>query len=142
MNFALAEEHQMLKDLVARFVREELIPLEAGALAREAESGQLTLLQHDRDRLDRLSRELGLWGLDAPAELGGADLPVVAMVGVNEELGKTITPYDLPPDSPNLRMLLRSANAGQRARYRSPMRAAKRCRPSPSPNRARAATRP
>ncbi|AOY95793.1 acyl-CoA dehydrogenase [Cupriavidus sp. USMAA2-4] len=120
MNFALAEEHQMLKDLVARFVREELIPLEAGALAREAESGQLTLLQHDQDRLDRLSRELGLWGLDAPAELGGADLPVVAMVGVNEELGKTITPYDLPPDSPNLRMLLRSANAGQRARYLEP----------------------
>ncbi|WP_454731596.1 MULTISPECIES: acyl-CoA dehydrogenase family protein [Cupriavidus] len=120
MNFALDEEHQMLKDLVARFVREQLIPLEADALAREAQGGQLTLLPHDQARLDALSRELGLWGLDAPAEMGGADLPVVAMVGVNEELGKTITPYDLPPDSPNLRMLLKTADADQRARYLEP----------------------
>lgn len=120
MNFALDEEHQMLKDLVARFVREELIPLEAGVLAREADGGQLTLLPHEQERLDGLSRELGLWGLDAPVEMGGADLPVVAMVGVNEELGKTITPYDLPPDSPNLRMLLKTADAAQRARYLEP----------------------
>jgi hypothetical protein len=28
MDFALSEEHQMLKDLVARFVREQLLPLE------------------------------------------------------------------------------------------------------------------
>ncbi len=120
MNFVLEEEHQMLKDLVARFVREQLIPLEAGVLAREAEGGQLTLLPQEQDKLDGLSRELGLWGLDAPAEMGGADLPVVAMVGVNEELGKTVTPYDLPPDSPNLRMLLKTADAAQRARYLEP----------------------
>ncbi|WP_420994212.1 acyl-CoA dehydrogenase family protein [Cupriavidus sp. 30B13] len=120
MNFALDEEHQMLKDLVARFVREQLIPLEAGALAREAQGGQLALLPQDQERLDGLSRELGLWGLDAPAEMGGTDLPVVAMVGVNEELGKTIAPYDLPPDSPNLRMLLKTADAAQRARYLEP----------------------
>ncbi len=120
MNFVLEQEHQMLKDLVGRFVREQLIPLETGVLAREAEGGQLTLLPPEQDKLDTLSRELGLWGLDAPAEMGGADLPVVAMVGVNEELGKTITPYDLPPDSPNLRMLLKTADAAQRARYLEP----------------------
>lgn len=28
MDFALSDEHRMLKDLVARFVREELMPLE------------------------------------------------------------------------------------------------------------------
>lgn len=120
MHFVLAEEHQMLKDLVARFVREQLIPLEPTVLAREAEGGQFTLTPQEQDRLDGMSRELGLWGLDAPAEMGGADLPVVAMVGVNEELGKSITPYDLPPDSPNLRMLLKTADAAQRARYLEP----------------------
>ncbi|WP_454764369.1 acyl-CoA dehydrogenase family protein [Cupriavidus campinensis] len=120
MHFVLDEEHQMLKDLVARFVREQLIPLEPAVLAREAEGGQCTLTRQEQDRLDGMSRELGLWGLDAPAEMGGADLPVVAMVGVNEELGKTITPYELPPDSPNLRMLLKTADAAQRARYLEP----------------------
>ena len=34
---ALAEEHRMLKDLVANFVRDELMPLEAEVLEREAE---------------------------------------------------------------------------------------------------------
>jgi alkylation response protein AidB-like acyl-CoA dehydrogenase len=120
MNFDLDEEHRMLKDLVARFVRDELIPLEGTVLAREASSGQLELLPEEHRRLGKLSKELGLWGLDAPSEMGGFDLPVVAMVGVNEELGKTITPFELPPDSPNLRMLLNTANVQQRERYLAP----------------------
>jgi alkylation response protein AidB-like acyl-CoA dehydrogenase len=120
MNFELLEEHQMIKDLMARFVREQLIPLEGAAMAREATTGQLTILEEDHLRLDAMSRELGLWGLDAPLEMGGYDLPVTAMVGVNEELGKTIIPYELPPDSPNLIMLLRTADERQRATYLEP----------------------
>lgn len=120
MNFKLNEEHRMIKDLVARFVREQLMPLEAQVLAREATSGVFGLVQEEQQRLDALSRELGLWGLDAPPEMGGHDLPVMAMVGVNEELGRTVTPYDLPPDSPNLRMLMQSASDGQRERYMAP----------------------
>jgi alkylation response protein AidB-like acyl-CoA dehydrogenase len=120
MNFELDEEHRMLKELVARFVRDELIPMEPAVLAREAGGGQLSLLPEEHGRLDALSKELGLWGLDAPTEMGGFDLPVVAMVGVNEEMGKTITPYELPPDSPNLRMLLMTANEQQRQTYLAP----------------------
>ena len=36
MDFELAEEDSMLKELVHRFVRDELMPLEAEVLAREA----------------------------------------------------------------------------------------------------------
>ena len=36
LDFEIAEEHRMLKDLVARFVRDELMPLEAKTLEREA----------------------------------------------------------------------------------------------------------
>lgn len=120
MNFAIDQEHQMLKDLVARFVQEQLLPLETAALAREANTGQLTVLDEDRRRLDAMSKKLGLWGLDAPVEMGGSNLPVTAMVGVNEEMGKTILPYEFPPDSPNLVMLLRAANDRQRATYLDP----------------------
>src|ERR1700693_6651890 len=35
-------------------------------------------------------------------------------------LGKTVTPYTLPPDSPNLRMLMVTANAEQRTQYLAP----------------------
>jgi len=120
MDFALSDEHRMLKDLVARFVREELMPLERAVLERES-LGQGTLLTaEERAPLDRKSRELGLWGLDAPEDVGGSDLPEVALVGLNEELGKTVAPYVLPPDSPNLRMLMATVNGEQRAQYLAP----------------------
>ncbi len=120
MDFALSDEHRMLKDLVARFVREELMPLEKAVLDREASGQGVVLTAKERAPLDRQSRELGLWGLDAPEDIGGSDMPEVALVGVNEELGKTVTPYVLPPDSPNLRMLMVTANAEQRAQYLAP----------------------
>jgi acyl-CoA dehydrogenase len=120
MNFALSEEHQMLKDLVARFVREQLMPLEPLVLERESCGKGALLTGEEKAPLDRLSRELGLWGLDAPEDIGGADLPAVALIGINEELGKTVTPYVFPPDSPNLRMLMVTVNDEQREQYLTP----------------------
>ena len=120
MIFELSEEHRMLKDLVTRFVADELLPLEASVLAREAAGQSIELPDADRVRVDARSRELGLWGLDAPEDVGGMDLPAVAMVGVNEELGRTITPYTLPPDSPNLRMLAATVTDRQRDAYLAP----------------------
>jgi acyl-CoA dehydrogenase len=120
MDFALSDEHRMLKDLVARFVREELMPIERAVLEREAAGQGVLLTPEERKPLDEKSRTLGLWGLDAPEDVGGSDLPQVALIAVNEELGKTITPYVLPPDSPNLRMLMVTANAEQREQYLAP----------------------
>ena len=120
MDFALSDEHRMLKDLVARFGQDELMPLEPGVLAREADGKGLGIGPAEQKRLDEVSKSLGLWGLDAPEDVGGVDLPAVAMVGVNEELGKTVTPYTLPPDSPNLRMLAATVNERQREAYLAP----------------------
>jgi len=120
MDFELNEEHRMLKDLVRRFVDDELMPLEAGDLAREADGKGLGLTAAETARIDEVSKKLGLWGLDAPEDIGGADLPAVAMVGVEEELGRTVTPYTLPPDSPNLRMLMATVNERQRVAYLEP----------------------
>ena len=120
MEFELAEEHRMLKDLVNRFVTDELLPLEAGVLAREAAGQGMFLGEGEHKRIDEISKKLGLWGLDAPTDIGGSDLPAVALIGVNEELGRTITPYTLPPDSPNLRMLMATVTERQREAYLAP----------------------
>ncbi len=120
MDFELAEDHKMLKDLVARFVRDELMPLEGQVLKREAAGQGAYLTREEKARIDKVSQDLGLWGLDAPEAMGGHDLPVVAMIGVNEEMGRTVTPYTLPPDSPNLRMLAATVNARQREAYLAP----------------------
>lgn len=120
MHFGLDEEHKLLQDLVARFVRENLLPLEQKVLERDAHGQGAYLSLEERDRIDAVSREMGLWGLDAPEDVGGADLPTVAMIGVNIEMGKTCVPYHLPPDSPNLRMLMATVNEDQRERYLAP----------------------
>lgn len=120
MEFELKEEWRMLKDLVARFVREELLPLEPTLLQRETAGGGIALSPEESARIDSRSRELGLWGLDAPQEIGGADLPVAAMVGVNEEIGQSIVHYYLPPDTPNLRLLMLTATPEQKKRYLEP----------------------
>jgi len=125
MNFELCEEHRMLKDLVARFVKDELLPLEAGVLAREADGKGLGLTPDEHTHLDAVSKTLGLWGLDAPEDVGGVDLPNVAMIGVNEEMAKSVTPYTLPPDSPNLRMLMATVTERQREAYLAPYVAGK-----------------
>lgn len=120
MDFDLSEEHRMLKDLVANFVRDELIPLEQKVLARDAAGEGARITADEKAHIDKVTKALGLWGLDAPEDVGGSDLPVVAMIGVNEELGRTITPYVLPPDSPNLRMLVATVNDEQREQYLAP----------------------
>src|ERR1700761_4660663 len=112
MDFELAEEDRMLRELVHRFVKDELMPLEAGVLKREAEGGGLGIGEKETARLDAMSKSLGLWGLDAPSDVGGSDLSYVPM---------------------------RRVSAGPICRL---MGAARRCRPSVSPSPAPAPIRP
>ena len=116
MNFELPEEFRMLGELVRRFVDDHLLPLEPAVLAREARGEGAHITAEERANLDGVSKELGLWGLDAPEALGGMDLPAVALVAVNEAIGRSVVPYVLPPDSPNLRMLDATVNDAQRQR--------------------------
>lgn len=120
MLFELSEEHRMLKDLVAKFVDQELIPLEPAALAREIKGERMGLSAEEEARLHAKCKELGLWGLDVPEQFGGANLPAVALMAMNEELGRTCIPFFFPPDSPNLHMLMAACNEDQKQRYMLP----------------------
>jgi acyl-CoA dehydrogenase len=56
MEFALSEEHQMLKDLVRHFVDDQLIPLERTVLEREAAGGGTIVTPEECVSIDRKSR--------------------------------------------------------------------------------------
>lgn len=120
MNFQLEDTHRAIKELVNQFVREEMLPLESKVLAREAAGQGYVLSPEEHAHLNERTKALCLWGLDAPEEMGGFDLPQIAMVGVWEELGYTVLPFELPPDSPNLRILRDHATPEQRERYLGP----------------------
>jgi acyl-CoA dehydrogenase len=114
------EEHRMVQELVQKFVARDLMPLEPLILAREANGGKYGLTDAEEAPLRATCRELGLWALDAPEEYGGANLPTTALMGVEEEMARTVVPFTIPPDSPNLHMLVSVADAYQRERYLTP----------------------
>jgi len=120
MTVELPEEYRMLQELAAKFVDNELMPLEAAVLAREMRGQPIALTEQEEAPLLAKCRELGLWGLDVPEQIGGANLPAVARMGVYEELGRTVTPFTFPPDSPDLHMLLATASERQRKLYLEP----------------------
>jgi acyl-CoA dehydrogenase len=120
MHFELDDDHRMLRDLVQRFVADHLMPLEQAVMTREGLTGDGDLLPEEKAKLDVVSKEMGLWSLDAPVEDGGMGLPHVALIAVNEALGSTVAKYTLPPDSPNLRMLAATVNEQQRVAYLQP----------------------
>ena len=117
---SITEEHRMLQDMVAKFVARELMPLEPAVLARESTGGKYGLTEEEEAPLLAKCKELGLWGLDVPEEMGGADLPAVARMLVEEEVSRTIVPFEFPPDSPNLHMLKAVASPWQREAYLTP----------------------
>ena len=115
------EETAMIRETVARFVDRELIPLEPHYLKSKLPGGDHPeLTPEQKQRLRTVSKDLGLWGLDAPEELGGHDLPTRTMAAVHEELGRTCVPFVLPPDSPNLRMLQAVGTDAQKKKYMQP----------------------
>ena len=123
MDFTLPEELRMLRTTVARFVKEELIPLEATVIRREAERGltDAPLIPPEAEaELARKAKAIGLFGIDVPEEYGGQNLGMLAKTVVIEEMKYSITPFILPPDSPKLWMLRETCKGDQIRKYLLP----------------------
>lgn len=116
----LNDEHAMILDLVEKFVANEILPLEAAVLKREANGEHWTLTADESAMLNGKAKELGLWGLDAPEEFGGHNLPASVMVRIQEALGRTMVPFTFQPDSPNLQMLAAVGTPEQKEKYLTP----------------------
>ncbi len=123
MDFSLPEELRMLRDTVARFVREELLPLEPLVLEREASRGysdEPPLPPDVEARLHATARAIGLWGIDVPEKYGGQALGALAKCVVLEQLKYSIVPLVLRPDSPNLYYLEHACSPEQVDKYLLP----------------------
>lgn len=72
MNLEPTQEQKQIVATVRRFVREEIVPLEA-----KLDPDASELPREDFERLTRKVRDMGFWGLDIPAEYGGAGVDMV-----------------------------------------------------------------
>jgi (R)-benzylsuccinyl-CoA dehydrogenase len=116
-------EIDMLRKLVRDFREKELMPLEQTVIEREANRGlrdDPVIPPEANKRLLKVAKEIGLFGIDVPEEYGGLGLGNLAKAVVIEELSKTIVPFILPPDAPNLHFLIQCCNDEQRERYLLP----------------------
>ena len=117
----LDEQTRLIQDTVRKFVEREMIPLEPHlALPEAADDDGAGLTDAQFQRLREVSKDLGLWGLDAPEEFGGLALPYLTMVAVWEEVGRSFTHFVFPPDTPNLRMMAAVGSPEQKEKYLKP----------------------
>jgi acyl-CoA dehydrogenase len=117
MDFDLPEELQMLKDTVRKFVDKELIPIEMHTIEN------MELKPDIRERLEKKTKEMGLWMFDVPEEYGGGGLGSLAQVLVWEELSRTVA---LPSRGqgifgPEVRPILYALNPEQKKRFMDPV---------------------
>ena len=83
MDLEPTEEQQLIMDVVARFVREEIEPLEA---TLDPDASELE--PADRERLMGMTQEMGLYGMDIPEEFGGPGIDIVTRTLLAIEMAK------------------------------------------------------
>lgn len=128
MDFAIPSEHMMLKEVAQRFTTRELMPLEQLLLERELRmwtDGCSLLPEEAHAHLMRTTQEMGFWGIEVDAALGGQGLGMLAKTLVVEEMSKSLVAFSphgftLPPDAPNLYYLNDCGTAVQRGKYLAP----------------------
>ena len=117
MDFNLPEELQMLRDTVRKFVDNELIPI-------EMQTQENNELKPDiRQKLEKKTKDMGLWMFDVPEEYGGAALGSLAQVVVWEQMARTVA---LPSRGqgifgPEIRPILYALNEDQKKRFFEPI---------------------
>ncbi|HRI79357.1 MAG TPA: acyl-CoA dehydrogenase family protein [Cyclobacteriaceae bacterium] len=118
--FATARLEELLPK-VRSFVKEELLPLEAGHHSRSAEE-TYRLLDEKREKV----KTAGLWGLHVPKNEGGLGLTLCEFGQISEALAQTpfyghYTFNCQAPDIGNMELLSKFGTAEQKKKYLHPL---------------------
>lgn len=104
----------------AKFLREEIYPLEADFLRRPFKD-LLPVLSEKRERV----KALGMWAPHLPSEYGGPGLKLAEFGRLSEELGRTPIGHYLfncqAPDIGNMEVLIAHATPQQRKMFLEPL---------------------
>ena len=118
MDFRLSEEQQLIIQNVRRFIREEIRPLEA-----DLDPDAFQLPPAEYERLVGMTKAMGLYQMDIPAEYGGMGVDVVTRTLVAEEMaqhraGLYDPAYGVFGESPPAQLY--GCNEEQREKYLDP----------------------
>jgi acyl-CoA dehydrogenase len=99
VDLKLTEEEKLIKETAAQFVDKELIAREGAFLKQQAlflppgDPARRELDSNTREELTQRARQVGVWSLELPAELGGSEMGAVARVLIHREFGRSILPF-------------------------------------------------
>ena len=82
-NHEMTAEMAALKTRMQSFINDEVIPQEPVLLAEDEQAAQVMAA------LKKRARELGLWALGHPSEIGGGGLPLMDFAFLNEVIGRS-----------------------------------------------------
>ncbi len=119
MDFEIPEELKMVQSLVRNFVNDQLKPLERDILGRAADlsDARMLLPEETEEKLITMAKDMGLWGVGVPEELGGVGLSTLGNCLVEEELAQTVIPFNFGDVTP----ILFDCNAEQKEKYLLPV---------------------
>lgn len=119
MDFELSEELKLIQSTVKDFVNEQLKPLERIILGRAADlsDAKMFLPPDKEEELIKLVKDMGLWGVGIPQELGGIGLGTLGNCLIEEELAQTTVPFNFGDVTP----ILFECNKEQREKYFLPV---------------------
>jgi len=119
VDFEIPEDLKMVQSLVRDFVTNQLKPLERDILGRAADlsDAKMYLPPEKEHELMEMVKEMGLWGIGVPEELGGAGLSILGNCLVEEELAQTIVPFEFG----NVTPILFGCNEQQKQKYLLPV---------------------
>jgi acyl-CoA dehydrogenase len=119
MDFEIPEDLKMVQSLVRAFVNDQLKPLERDILGRAADlsDARMFLPEDTEEKLVKMARDMGLWGVGVPEELGGVGLSTFGNCLVEEELAQTVIPFNFGDVTP----ILFDCDAEQKEKYFLPV---------------------
>ena len=122
MDFTISPRTEDFRARIARFVADEILPVEADPAAHDAHGN---IRHHHLDPLRAKARAAGLWCLQLKPEDGGQGLSRVGMAVCYEEMNRSIFGpvvfNSAAPDDGNMMVLGMAGTPAQKARWMQPI---------------------
>lgn len=122
MDFTITPEIEDYRALVARFVADEILPVESDRSNWDVHEN---IAEHALAALREKAKAEGLWALQMPKENGGVGLPFTAVALLYEEMNRSIFGpvvfHAAAPDDGNMRVMSQVATEAQKARWLVPV---------------------
>ncbi len=120
MDFTVSEETQVMLDLMERFMRREVIPLETAYMTKS-----FAEIEADLEKRRQKVKQMGLWAPAQPKAYGGMGLSLTDFALVSEVLGQSPLGHYIfgcqAPDAGNIEILAEHGTAEQKERWLKPL---------------------